>query len=119
MVRNEVNLWVKNATKGLIKEVLSPGGVSGATIIILANALYFKGAWLYPFNAKRTQPKKFYPLVGEPIKVPFMTGTTEVKHFFGSFEEFKVLKIPYKEGQDNRRFSMYVFLPKEKMGYKM
>ena len=116
IVRNEVKLWVKDATKGLIKEVLSPGAVSGATIIILANALYFKGAWLYPFNAKRTRPKIFYPLVGEPIKVPFMTGTTEVKHFFGSFEEFKVLKIPYKEGQDNRRFSMYVFLPEEKNG---
>ncbi|KAL4594246.1 hypothetical protein ACB092_12G006700 [Castanea dentata] len=114
IVRNKVNLWVKNATKGLIKEVLSPGDVSGATIIILANALYFKGAWLYPFKAKRTRPKKIYPLVGEPIKVPFMTGTTEVKHFFGSFEEFKVLKIPYKEGQDNRGFSMYVFLPEEK-----
>ncbi|KAM4068358.1 hypothetical protein ACJW30_12G004900 [Castanea mollissima] len=104
---NAVDFLNESATKGLIKEVLSPGAVSGATIIILANALYFKGAWLYPFIAKRTRPKIIYPLVGEPIKVPFMTGTTEVKHFFGSFEEFKVLKIPYKEGQDNRRFSMF------------
>lgn len=70
IVRNRVNLWVKNATKGLIKEVLSPGAVSGATIIILANALYFKGAWLYPFKAKRTRPKKFIPLLENQLKFP-------------------------------------------------
>ncbi|KAM3681547.1 hypothetical protein ACB098_12G005000 [Castanea mollissima] len=70
IVRNKVNLLVKNATEGLIKEVLSPGDVSGATIIILANALYFKGAWLYPFKAKRTRPKNFIPLLENQLKFP-------------------------------------------------
>ena len=29
---------------------------------------------------------------------------------------FKVLELPYKRGGDNRRFSMYIFLPDSKDG---
>ena len=45
-----------------------------------------------------------------------MKGDTEEKHFYGCFKDFKVLKIPYHGGQDNRQFSMYVFLPNMKDG---
>ncbi|XP_030970442.1 serpin-ZXA-like [Quercus lobata] len=116
MVRNEVNLWAKSATKGLIKELLPHGIINQDTILILANALYFKGAWLNAFNVKLTRHEDFYPLHGKPIRVPFMIADTEKKHFYGSFKNFKVVKIPYRKGQDNRQFSMYVILPDKKDG---
>lgn len=71
-----MNLWAKNATKGLIEKVLPPGTIDHKTVFILANALYFKGAWLNAFDAKLTRHEYFYPHDGEPIQVPFMNGDT-------------------------------------------
>ena len=67
--------------KGLIKEVLPPGAIDKETISILANALYFNGAWLNAFNAKLTRHEYFYPHDRELIQVPFNVGDTEEKHF--------------------------------------
>ncbi|KAF2297120.1 hypothetical protein GH714_017619 [Hevea brasiliensis] len=41
---------------------------------------------------------------------------TSKPQFYGSFEGFKILKLPYKSGQDSKRFSMYIFLPDKKDG---
>ncbi|KAM3700785.1 hypothetical protein ACB094_05G123800 [Castanea mollissima] len=97
IVKNEVNLWAKSATKGLIKELLPQGSINQDTILILANALYFKGAWLNAFNVKLTRHEDFYPLHGKPIRVPFMIANTEKKHFYRSFKNFEVLKIRYRK----------------------
>ena len=65
---------------------------------------------------KLTRHEDFYPLHGKAIRVPFMIADTKKKHFYGSFKNFKVVKIPYRKGQDNRQFSMYVILPDKKDG---
>ncbi|XP_062103217.1 serpin-Z3-like [Humulus lupulus] len=36
------------------------------------------------------------------------------RHLYRCFDDFKVLKIPYRSGQDSGKFSMYFFLPNEK-----
>jgi serpin B len=38
------------------------------------------------------------------------------KQFIKDFGDFKVLRLPYKKGNDKRQFSMYFFLPKAKDG---
>ncbi|KAH7846981.1 hypothetical protein Vadar_020438 [Vaccinium darrowii] len=38
------------------------------------------------------------------------------KQLVSAFDGFNVLGIPYKQGEDKRRFSMYFFLPKAKDG---
>ena len=48
--REEVSLWAERKTRGLIKEVLPPGSVNNDVALILANALYFKGAWYQKFE---------------------------------------------------------------------
>ena len=40
-----MNSYSENATKGLIKKIISRGSLDKATTFVLANALYFKGAW--------------------------------------------------------------------------
>ncbi|KAE9457102.1 hypothetical protein C3L33_10993, partial [Rhododendron williamsianum] len=85
------------------------------TVIIIANGLYFKGLWdsAYKFDESRTEKRKFYLHEGSTVLVPFMTSHED--YYYGSFQGFKVLKIPYQSCQPNN-FSMYFFLPHEQDG---
>ncbi|KAH7849303.1 hypothetical protein Vadar_015986 [Vaccinium darrowii] len=114
-VVDEINSWADTASRGLINEILQHGSVPRETALILANAIYFKGIWDcdYKFDARRTEDRKFYLLNGSTVLAPFMTsGRT---YYCGSFDGFKVLKIPYQSGKSNN-FSMYFFLPDEQDG---
>jgi serpin B len=113
-VTNEVNLWAEKETNGLIKEVISPGAVNSLTRLIFANALYCKGVWSKKFDASKTKDYDFHLLNGSSIKVPFMTSKKD--QYIRAFDGFKVLQLPYKLGQDDRRFSMYFILPDAKDG---
>jgi len=42
--------------------------------------------------------------------------TSNLDQFIRAFEGFKVLRLPYKQGKDERKFSMYIFLPNAKDG---
>ncbi|XXG55746.1 hypothetical protein AAC387_Pa03g3346 [Persea americana] len=113
-VANEVNAWAEKETNGLIKELLPSGSVDGSTRLILANALYFKGAWNEKFDASKTRDSNFYLTDGSSVQVPFMTS--KKKQFLRAFDGFKVLTLPYKQGEDKRRFAMYFFLPDDRNG---
>ncbi|KAL7155090.1 hypothetical protein ABFS83_03G054700 [Erythranthe nasuta] len=110
----KVNKWVEKETNGLIKKILARDSVKCDTRLILANAVYFKGKWKEKFDASRTKKQKFFLLNGSSIKVPFMTSRKT--QYIRYFEGFKVLGLPYKQGEDKRRFSMYIFLPDAKDG---
>lgn len=111
-----MNLWAETATRGLIKHLLPSGSLNCDTKLVVANALYFKGEWEQKFDTSKTQLRDFHLLNGETVKVPFMTTPRFLKHLYGSFHGYKVLKIPYQTGQDARKFSMYIFLPSQKDG---
>ncbi|KAL9165034.1 hypothetical protein ABFS82_06G144200 [Erythranthe guttata] len=112
-VIEEVNKWVENKTNGLIEEILPPDSVDASTRLILANAVYFKGMWEEQFDSSVTKDDEFFLLNGSSIKVPFMTSWE--RQYIRYFEGFKVLR-PYKQGEDKRKFSMYIFLPDAKDG---
>ncbi|KAF7120138.1 hypothetical protein RHSIM_Rhsim13G0178900 [Rhododendron simsii] len=116
-VVKKVNSWVEDASKGLITNLLQPGSLSPYTAIILANGIYFKGIWTHErrFDASLTKEGNFYLLTGDTISIPFMTSRRERCHY-RSFDGFKVLKIPYQSSKQDRKFSMYFFLPHEKVG---
>lgn len=113
-VTENVNAWAKDQTNGLIKEILSPGAVDSETQLIFANAVYFKGVWNVKFDPSKTRDYKFHLADGSKVKVPFMTSRN--KQFVREYDDFKVLRLPYLQGKDNRRFSMCIFLPDEKDG---
>ncbi|KEH31017.1 serpin-like protein [Medicago truncatula] len=113
-VTKEVNLWAKKETNGLIKKVVAQESVNNLTRLIFANALYFKGAWIQPFSRCMTKKYDFHLLNGSSVKVPFMTSSLD--QFIRAFDGFKVLRLPYKQGKDERKFSMYIFLPNAKDG---
>ncbi|VFQ65692.1 unnamed protein product [Cuscuta campestris] len=114
-VAKEVNLWVEKETGGLIKDILPACAVDSRTDFILANALYFKGEWVEKFDASKTKGGAFHLLNGSSIQAPFMCS--KKKQCVDAFDGFKVLKLPYEQGEDKRRcFSMYIFLPDAKDG---
>lgn len=113
-VIEEVNSWAEAETKGLIKQLLPSESLDSDTALVLANALYFKGAWDRKFDPSMTQLRDFHLLNGQVAQVPFMTSRRSTRLLYGSFEGYKVVQIPYQSGQDPRKFSMYLFLPNEK-----
>ncbi|KAH0660336.1 hypothetical protein KY290_022673 [Solanum tuberosum] len=113
-VAAEVNKWAEEKTNGLIKQILPPGVVTGGTQLILANALYFKGAWNEKFDASDTKDHEFHLLNGGSVQAPLMTSRKW--QYVKVFNGFKVLKLPYKQGEDKRFLSMYMFLPNARDG---
>ncbi|KAF9613596.1 hypothetical protein IFM89_009266 [Coptis chinensis] len=103
-ITEEVNKWAEEATNGLIKSVI-PNPLTPDTVLVLANALYFKGRWKEPFLKSATKDSKFNLLDGNYVEVPFMTS--HVEQWIDTFEDFKVLGLPYKRST----FSMYIILP--------
>ncbi|KAJ4829486.1 hypothetical protein Tsubulata_001435 [Turnera subulata] len=116
-VEKEINLWAETETEGLIRELIAPGLLCGKPepAIVLANALYFKGAWDDPFKPSLFD-MNFHLLDGGIIRVPFLSGNDRYE-YYGSFETFKVLRLPYARGNDlNKQFSMSIFLPNRSNG---
>ncbi|KAK4278185.1 hypothetical protein QN277_016066 [Acacia crassicarpa] len=115
-VEQEVNSWVENATNGVIREILPSGSLDQETKLVLANALYFKGAWDQKFDPTMTRTRSFNLLNGQIVEVPFMTAPRYKEYYYRSFENYKILKLPYQNGNNSLKFSMYFFLPHEKDG---
>ncbi|XP_022005048.1 serpin-ZX [Helianthus annuus] len=113
-VASEINLWTKKQTNGLIKKLVSVKEIDKFTMLIIANVVYFKGAWNQKFDRSDTKDSDFHLLDGRKVRVPFMTS--KKKQFVRQHIGFKVLGLPYSRGQDKRQFTMYFFLPDAKDG---
>jgi serpin B len=111
-----INDWVKKATNNLIDTVISASDVDATTDLVLANAVYYKGAWLAPFIPDNTRRSAFHRLDGGVAETEFMTGRRPFMDV-ACMDGFKVLKLPYKPGAAPRtRYSMFVFLPDARDG---
>ncbi|VAI21034.1 unnamed protein product [Triticum turgidum subsp. durum] len=108
-VATQVNSWVEKVTSGRIKDILPSGSVDNTTKLVLANALYFKGAWTDQFDSSGTKNDYFYLPDGSSVQTPFMSSMDD--QYLSSSDGLKVLKLPYKQGGDKRQFSMYILLP--------
>jgi serpin B len=128
-----INSWVKKATNNLIDSMISRSDITPDTDLVLANAVYFKGSWLDPFNYCYTSPGKFYRLDGSHVEPSFMWKLTTM--YISCMDGFKVLKLPYGPEREYQpvegtpykirrgpratsvksgnatQFSMFVFLP--------
>ena len=112
----KMNSWAKKKTEGVVKEIL-PRGLRLSRPLSLASAVYFKGDWESAFKASNTRNEYFHRLNGK-TKVPFMIKE-RCRFMYGSFEDFKLLKLQYKQGQRlDKQFAMYIFLPHEQDGLK-
>ncbi|XP_061851384.1 heterochromatin-associated protein MENT isoform X2 [Colius striatus] len=54
-----INSWVGNKTERKIQDLLPAGSVNTHTVLVLVNAIYFKGNWEKKFLEKNTSEKPF------------------------------------------------------------
>ncbi|KAL5204392.1 hypothetical protein ABZP36_009263 [Zizania latifolia] len=105
----QINSWVKDSTKGTITTIIPAGSIDQNTGLVLGSALYFRGRWLDRDDLRRTTEQKFNFLDGTSVEVPFVEY--DRTRLFAVHDGFKVIKLPYKQGKNERKFSMYIFLP--------
>jgi len=110
LVPNQINSWIESKTNGLIKNMIDK--LDQSTVMLLINAIYFKGKWNSQFDKDKTVQGSFYKTGGETAQVPMMKQTSEFKVYNG--EGFTLAEFPY--GQAN--FVMDVLLPDADNGIK-
>ncbi|KAG8197075.1 hypothetical protein JTE90_004342 [Oedothorax gibbosus] len=57
-VVSKINNWVKQKTNGKIEKLLDE--LDASTVLVLLNAVYFKGTWKVMFDEKKTRPEVFF-----------------------------------------------------------
>jgi serine protease inhibitor len=108
--RQTINAWVEKQTNDKIKDLISEGLLRPDTLLVLTNAIYFKGDWASPFKKERTHDAPFQVGAGEKVTVPLMEQTAKFGYLDGG--TFQALELPYAGGD----LSMVVFLPKQADG---
>jgi serpin B len=103
-----INDWVRQHTAGKITEIV--GKLDPATVMLLVNAIYFKGKWTSEFDPAQTQEQPFTLLDGQQKSHPLMTQTGRYPYYRG--DRFQAVSVPYGSG----RVNLYVFLPDEGVG---
>lgn len=107
-----INSWISEHTQGKIPNLLSPSDVSASTKLVLANAIYFKGAWLKPFKPEQTQLSAFWTDDETCFDTPMMEQTA----FFSYFETpaFQIVSLPFIGRTDvDAEMAFVAFLPKK------
>lgn len=105
--RQRINTWIEAQTKDRITELLQAGDVDAATVMVLTNAIYFKGTWLYQFDERYTRNGAFALNADESVTVPFM-GLRENFAYFQS-DQVQAVELPY----DGGRLSMVLLVPRQ------
>ncbi len=104
-VAERVNDWAYERTEKMIPEVIGESEVKDWTFL-LANALYFKGKWIAPFEKGQTADERFHSGSGKDIQVKMMKKSDKIG--YGENNACQAVDLPYGNGA----FSMQVYLPK-------
>lgn len=104
-----VNAWVDSETHGLIPTILPPGSQDEYRDAIIANVLYFKGAWTTSFDPSDTAAAPFTLSGGSEVSAELMHQTGPFDYTEGILHgsSFQAARIPYGQG----RLDMLVVLP--------
>lgn len=76
---NQVNKWCEKKTHGKIPKIIDQ--LDPLTYMIVLNAVYFKGGWLYQFEEGLTKKEIFYNLNKNEKKVDMMQITKKFNYF--------------------------------------
>ncbi|XP_010143512.1 PREDICTED: ovalbumin-related protein X-like [Buceros rhinoceros silvestris] len=110
--RQLINSWVENRTNGQIQDFLEPGSVDLDTVLVLVNAVYFKGIWKTAFKEENTREAPFNVTEHESRPVQMMCQNSTFKVAMVAAEKMKILELPYTSGE----LSMFVLLPDDISG---
>jgi serpin B len=105
--RREINDWVSQATNRKIQDIIPEGALNALTRLVLADAVYFKAAWQYPFDADGTRPAAFHLPDRVTTDVSMMRREAGLSYLRA--DGYAAVELPYAGG----RCSMLILLPDE------
>jgi serpin B len=108
--RQIINSWVEEKTKEKIKDLIPPGGVDAATVLVITDAIYFKGEWKNKFDRMFTRRADFHVSAKDKVEVDMMLIEANFKCY--EDDKLQIVELPYKGDE----LSMVVLLPRETEG---
>jgi serpin B len=103
---NIINQWVSANTNGRIDSIVDPP-IDALTVMILINAIYFKGDWTYKFDTALTANDQFTLPDGSTKQIPMMNQDEGTFPYFEN-DDFQAVDLAYGDSL----FSMTIILPK-------
>ncbi|NXH24053.1 OVALX protein, partial [Myiagra hebetior] len=95
-----------------IQDFLEPSSVNLHTVLVLVNAIYFKGIWKSAFKEEDTREVPFNVTEQESRPVQMMCQNSTFKMARVAEEKIKILELPYSSGE----LSLLVLLPDDVSG---
>ena len=104
----QVNKWCDNKTHGKIKKIIDE--LNDNIFMIILNAVYFKGEWVYHFNKDLTKKETFYNQNKFESKVDMMEITKHFKYFSDS--NLQSIELPFIK----ETITALIILPNKNIG---
>jgi serpin B len=100
-----INNWVNDNTQGKIDKIYDQ--LPANLVMMLLNAIYFKGDWTFQFDKSLTEDASFWLADGSQTTVKMMSQETEREFRQSSNDMVAVIDLPY----GGEAFSMTILLP--------
>jgi serine protease inhibitor len=99
----KINTWIELKTNGLIKDMVDK--LNDNTVMLLINAIYFKGKWNIQFDKTATSDRTFTRPDNSTVSAPSMHQTETHRVYRGS--GYSIAELPYGQGN----FVIDILLP--------
>jgi serine protease inhibitor len=93
-----INAWTSEATRDRIPRLIPHGILDALTRLVLVNAVYFKAAWLEPFDKALTRRRRFTTAGGSSVEVDMMSEDLH-RAGFASGDGWRAARLPYIGGE--------------------
>ena len=100
---SRINGWAAQETHEKIPKIIER--IDPADVLLLLNAVYFKGQWQHPFNKAQTQARDFALSDGTSRKVARMAQSGRFDYF--ETPQVQAIRLPFGDGE----LAMEVLLP--------
>lgn len=100
-----INRWIESKTNGIISKMIND--LQPNTVMLLINAIYFKGGWKNSFSKADTRDAPFFVSHDEQVITPMMYRRG--KMMSATSDGYIIAELPYGQGN----FVMDVILPPE------
>lgn len=105
--KDAINDWVEQYTNGKIKNLIPDNVLTRDTLLVLINAIYFKGNWAEKFPKEATSKREFLLGPGQQIEHDMMYISDKYFIKMDADMHCKILELPYS----GNKLSMFVILP--------
>ena len=110
--RLAINKWVEEQTAERIQDLLPSGSVDGQTVMVLVNAIYFKGDWASKFDVRDTGVSPFNVNAQTKTDVEMMFQHGKYRMTIDRALDCQVIALPYV----GDHLGMFVLLPRQQDG---